>query len=152
MSKAEKAFNAFDKVYRGCVWLLINLFVLGFLCWGLYRAFVGFRVETNGATVEGTVVRHELRDGGTYRVVVSYDVNEETYYFTDDSSYNPPRFELGELVTIRYDRTNPDLAEIDDSALPLWLFPLGTVGVLFVALIVVNIWGVRAWKRGEEML
>ena len=151
MSKLNKAADLIEKLYRGCIWALINLFVLGFLCWGLYKGFVGFRVESNGATVEGTVVRHEPRDGGTFRVVVSFDVDGETYYFTDDSSSNPPRFELGELVTIRYDRTNPNLADID-SAAPLWLAPLCTVGVLLVALIVVNIWGWRAWKRGEEML
>ena len=151
MSKIEKAANTVDKFYRGCLWAAINLFVLGFLCWGLYSGFVGFRVESNGATTEGTVVRHELRDGGTYRVVVSYDVDGQTYYFTDDSSSNPPRFEIGEIVTVRYDQTNPDLADID-GAVPLWLVPLCTVGILVVALIVVNIWGWRAWKRGEEML
>jgi hypothetical protein len=151
MSKLEKAANSLDKLYRGCIWVAINLFVLGFLCWGLYKSFVSFRVEATGLTTEGTVVRHEQRDGGTYRVVVSYDVNRETYYFTDDSSSNPPRFELGEIVTIRYDQANPDLADID-SGLPLWLIPLGSMGLMFIALIVVNIWGWRAWKRGEEML
>jgi len=151
MSKTGKVLNAADKIYRGCVWALINLFVLVFLCWGLYKGFVGFRVESNGATTAGTVVRYEMRDGGTYRAIVSYDVDGETYYFTDDTSSNPPRFELGEIITMRYDRTNPKLAEID-SAFPLWLSPLCIVGVLLVTLIGVNIWGVRAWKRGEEMM
>ncbi len=152
MKKAEKAFNAFDKLYRGCIWIGVNLFVLLFLCWSLYQVFVGFRVESNGETTDGTVVRYEERDGGTVRAIVSYDVDGQTYYFTDDVSSRPPRFELGEIVTIRYDRSNPDIAQIEDSAFPLWLIPSCTVAGLFVALIVVNIWGWRAWKRGEEML
>ena len=151
MSKAEKAFSVFDKIYRGCIWALVNLFVLGFLCWGLYKGVVGYIVESNGETTEGYVSRLEPRDGGTFRAVITFEVNGQSYSFNDDTSSNPPRFELGETVTVRYDRTNPNLAQID-SASPLWLFPLCTVGGLSVALIVVNIWGWRAWKRGEEML
>jgi len=151
MKKVEKAFTAFDKLYRGCVWLLVNFFVLIFLCWTLYQGFVGFRAETNGETTEGHVSRLEQRDGGTFRAVIEFEVDGETYSFNDTSSSYPPRFDLGENVTVRYDRTNPNFAQID-SVLPLWLFPACGVGGLIVSFIVVNIWGVRAWKRGEEML
>ncbi|WKZ46729.1 MAG: DUF3592 domain-containing protein [Anaerolineales bacterium] len=151
-SKLNKAFDSFDKLYRGCVLIGVNLFVLLFLCWSLYKGFVGFRVESNGDTTEGTVVRYEERDGGTVKAVISFDVNGESYTFTDDVASRPPRFELGEIVTVRYDRSNPNIAQIDDSPFPLWLFPSCWVAGLFVALIGVNIWGWRAWKRGEEML
>jgi hypothetical protein len=150
-SKLEKAFSGADKIYRGCGWLLINLFVLGFLCWGIYASFVGFRVETNGAITEGHVSDLELRDGGTYRAVFEFEVNGQTYSFNDDSSSNPPKYELGENVTIRYDISNPNIAQVD-SPIPLWLFPSCTVAGLFIAFIGVNIWGWRAWKRGEEMI
>lgn len=150
-SKIEKAAGTLDKLYRGCGWLLVNLFVLGFLCWGLYQAFVGFRVESNGDTTEGHVVGLDHFDEGTYSAVVEFEVNGQTYTFEDDTASNPPKYEIGETVTVRYDRTNPNLAQID-SALPLWLFPSCTVAGLLVALIVVNIWGWRAWKRGEEMI
>jgi hypothetical protein len=151
MSKADKAANALEKLYRGCGWLLINLFVLGFLCWGLYKVFVGFRAETNGETTEGYVSGLEPRDGGTFRAVIEFEANGQTYSFNDDTSSYPPRFDLGETVMVRYDRSNPIIAHID-SQFPLWLFPSCIVMSLFVALIAVNIWGVRAWRRGETMI
>ena len=150
-TKSSKAGRMVWNIYRGCGWLLVNLFVLGFLCWALYEGFVGYRVEANGETTEGHVSRLEPRDGGTYRAVIEFEVDGKTYSFNDSSSSNPPRFDLGETVVVRYDRSNPSIAQID-SRFPLWLFPACTVAGLFVALIAVNIWGVRAWKRGEEMI
>ena len=60
--------------------------------------------------------------------------------------------EVGQDVPVLYDRANPNLAHIDDSILPLWVFPGCMVGVMFAMFIAANIWGVRAWKRGEEMI
>lgn len=138
-------------IYRGCGWLLVNLFILGFLCWALYQSFVGYRVEANGETTEGYVSRLEPRDGGTFRAVIDFEVDGKTYSFNDNTSSNPPRFELGETVVVRYDRSNPNVAQID-SRFPLWLFPSCTVAGLFAALILVNIFAVRAWKRGQEII
>lgn len=149
--KTSNAGNALWNIYRGCGWLLVNLFILGFLCWGLYLVFVGYRVEANGETTEGHVARLERRDGGTYRAVIEFEVDGKTYSFNDSTSSNPPRFDLGETVVVLYDRSNPDLAQID-GRFPSWLFPASMVAGLFVALIAVNIWGVRAWKRGDEII
>jgi len=151
MKTVEKSFGALDKLYRGCIWIGVNLFVLLFLCWGLYQAFVGFRVETNGVTTEGRVVGLDHFEGGAYSAVIEFEANGETYSFEDDTASDPPKYEIGETVIVRYDRTNPNIAEVD-SAFPLWLFPSCTVAFLFVALVAVNIWGWRAWKRGEEMI
>lgn len=146
-SKAEKTvFN----IFRGCGWLLINLFVLGFLCLASYWSFIGYRVEAHGETAQGHVVDLDL-DEGTYTAYFEFEVDGQTYIIEDDSSSNPPKYELGEDVTILYDRTNPNRAHVDGVA-PVWLFPGCTVLVMIVALIGVNIWGWRAWKRGEEIL
>lgn len=150
-NKVEKTFTVFDKVYRGCGWLLINLFVVGFLCWALYAVFVGVRVETNGEITEGHVVGLDHFDSGTYSAVVEFEVNGQTYTFEDDTASNPPKYEIGETVVVRYDRSNPNLAQID-SQTPLWLFPAIAALSLIVAWIGVNIWGWRAWKRGEDMV
>jgi hypothetical protein len=147
----KKVGNAADKLYRGCGWLLINLFILGFLCWASYAGFVGYRVESNGETTEGAVVGLDHFDGGTYSAIIEFEVDGQTYSFEDDTASNPPKYEIGETVIVRYDRTNPNLAQVD-SAFPLWLFPSCAVAGLFLALIVANIWGWRAWKRGEEMI
>jgi hypothetical protein len=148
---ANKAENAIFNIYRGCGWLLINLFILGFLCWGLYGSFVGYRVESNGETTQGHVVALDHVDGGTYSAIVEFEVNGQTYSLDDDSASNPPKYEIGENVTVRYDRSNPNIAHID-GVMPVWLFPSCAVIILFLALIGVNIWGWRAWKRGEEMI
>jgi hypothetical protein len=150
--KVEKTLNVFYTIYRGCGWLLINLFVLGFLCWTSYMTFSGYRVETNGESTTGHVVHLDHFDGGAYAAVVEFEANGQTYTFKDDTASNPPRYEVGEDVPVLYDRTNPNLAHIDDSLLPLWLFPGCMVGVLLVGFVAANIWGVRAWKRGEEMI
>lgn len=150
-NKPSKPGDVLWNIYRGCGWLLVNIFVLGFLCWALYEGFVGYRVEANGETTEGYISGLEPRDGGTYRAVIDFEVNGKTYSFHDSTSSNPPRYDIGETVTVRYDRTNPNLAEID-SRFPLWFLPACTGIGLFVAFIVVNIWAVRAWKRGDEII
>lgn len=148
--KAEKTLTVFEKLYMGCGWLLVNLFVMGFLCWALYASFVGFRVETNGEIAEGHVVGLDHSDG-TYSAVVEFEVDGQSYTFEDDTASNPPKYEIGETVVVRYDRSNPNLAQID-SKFPLWLFPTCSVLFLIAAWIGVNIWGWRAWKRGEAMV
>ena len=147
----NKAGNAIYNIYRGCGWLALNFFILIFLCWGLYASFVGYRVETNGAVTEGYVSELELRDGGTYKAIFKFEVNGQTYTFKDDTSARPPKYEVGETVMVRSDLTNPNLARVD-SAFPTWLFPSCVVMIVFVVLIVVNILGWRAWKRGEEVM
>jgi hypothetical protein len=149
--KLEKTFGVFETVWRGCSWLLINLFVLGFLCWASYEAFAGFRVETNGEGTTGHVVDLDHFDEGAYSAVVEYEVNGKTYTFEDDTASDPPKYSIGEDVPVLYDRSNPGLARVDDGVLPLWLFPSVMAGVCFIGLIVVNIWNARAWKRGEDI-
>jgi hypothetical protein len=146
-----KVENAIYKVYQGCGWLLINLFFLGFLCWGLYLGFVGYRVEANGEVTEGYVADLDLRDGGTYTAIFEFEVNGETYSFRDDTSAYPPKYELGETVTVRYDRSNPNLAHID-GVLPAWLFPSCMVILIVLMSIFINVLSWRAWKRREEII
>jgi len=149
--KMEKAANTAGKIYRGCGWLAINFFVLIFLCWAAYASFVGFRVETNGATTEGSVVGQDHFDGGTYSAIVEFEVDGQAYRFEDDAASDPPKYEIGEEVTVHYDVSNPGVAQID-GPVPSWLLPSCTLVLLIVTFVGVNIWGWRAWKRGEEMI
>jgi hypothetical protein len=150
-NKIKRVESAVHKVYHGCGWLLINLVIMGFLCWTLYGIFVGYRVESNGETTEGHVVALDHVDGGTYSAIVEFEVNGQTYSLDDDSASNPPKYEIGENVTVRYDRSNPNIAHID-GVMPVWLFPSCMLIVILFVLIVVNILGWRAWKRGEDMI
>lgn len=150
-SKVDKTFDGIEKIAKGCGWLIINFFVLGFLCWGLYAAFIGIRVEMNGAVTNGYVSDLELRDGGTYKAEVTFEVNGTSYSFKDDTAANPPKYELGEEVQVRYDTSNPNIAHID-SVFPVWLFPSCIVSVLFIVFIFINIYNWRAWKRGKDTI
>lgn len=150
-AKVDKVGNAIGKIYRGCGWVAINFFVMIFLCWSVYASFVGFRVETNGATTKGSVVGQDHFDQGAYSAIVEFEVNGQTYRFEDDTASNPPKYEIGEEVMVRYDVSNPDVAQID-SPVPLWLVPTCALMFMIVTLIGVNIWGWRAWKRNEEMI
>jgi len=149
--KVDRASDTFSKIYGGCGLLVVNLLILGFLCWGIYKGVVGVMVEINGEVTEGSVIRLEPRDGGTFRAKFEFEVNGVTYTFDDDSSSNPPKYGLGETVTIRYDRNDPNRASID-SVFPLWLFPSCTTAGLIIALVVVNFFGIRAVKRGDEII
>ena len=150
-AKVEKTLNTADKIYRGCLWIAVNFFVMLFLCWSLYSTVVGLRVETNGVSVEGYVVDQKTSSDGSVSAVVEFSVNGQTHRFEDDAASIPPRYELGQKVTVLYDRSDPSIARIDDRA-PTWLFPACGLMTTFLALIGINIWGVRAWKRGEEII
>lgn len=147
----DTAFNGFEKIAKGCGWAFINFFVLIFLCWSLYLSFVGIRVEMNGAVTNGHVSNLKLRDGGTYKAVVTFEVNGQNYSFDDDTAANPPKYELGEEVQVRYDVSNPNIAHID-SVIPIWLFPSCTLAVLVIAFLFINIYNWRAWKRGKDII
>lgn len=150
-TKVDKTFDGIEKIAKGCAWAFVNLFVLVFLCWSLYLSFVGFRVEMNGAITTGHVSNLKLRDGGTYKAVVTFEVNGQPYSFDDDTAAYPPKYELGENVQVRYDVSNPNIAHID-SVFPVWLFPSCTLAVLIVAFIFINIYNWRAWKRGKDTI
>src|SRR5689334_6887778 len=96
--KVEKAFNVFHMIYRGCGWLLVNVFLVGFLCWAIYMTFSGYRVETNGEVTTGHVVDLDHFDGGAYSAVIEFEVNGQTYTFEDDTASDPPRYSVGEDV------------------------------------------------------
>lgn len=149
-SKVDKAFDGVEKIAKGCGWIGINFFILIFLCWGLYAGFVGIRVEMNGTVTEGYVSDFEI-DEGRYTAIFRFEVNGKTYSFEDDTSANPPKYEIGEKVQVRYDTSNPNIAHID-SVFPVWLLPSCIVVAMFIIFIFINIYNWRAWKRGKDTI
>ena len=157
MSKLDKTLDAVEKgasrLQIGCWTIFFNLFFAGFCLWGAYAAYIGWQLQTNGATTPGTVVRlNEQSDaeGGccTYVPVVDFKVNDQVYTFEGDNASDPPAYQVGEQVNVRYDPTNPNTAQID-SFFERWIFPIIIIPAMILAAAILNFFMIRAWRRGE---
>jgi hypothetical protein len=149
----EKAFNVFYWGQQGCFALLINLFLCGFLGWGLYEMVIALQLERNGEIVAGSVVAldEHTQDGVTYAPVVEYRVAGRTYSFTSSSYSYPAEYSVGEQVSVRYDRDDPDTARLNTSWAERWLFPVILVAIMLGLLIGGNLWIIARWRRGEDI-
>ena len=159
MSNLDKTLDAVGKgVNRfqiGCWTVLANLFFAAFCLWGVYAAYTGWQLQTNGVTTTGTVVRLNEQsdaDGGccTYVPVVDFKVNDQTYSFEGDNASYPPAYEVGEQVNVSYDPTDPNTAQID-STFERWAFPVIIIPSMILAAIILNFFMIRAWRRGEAI-
>lgn len=159
MSNLDKALKAVDKgvnrVQVGCWAIIANLFFAAFCLWGVYAAYTGWQLQTKGITTPGTVVKLAERsgvEGGccTYVPVVDFEVNNQVYTFEGDTASYPPQYEVGEQVSVRYDPTNPNTAQID-SLFGRWIFPIIIIPAMILAALVINIVMLRAWRRGEAI-
>ncbi len=134
----------------GCGWIVFNLMwvvMLGFAAWYGYGSYT---LTTSGGTVVGTVIENRVvsgEDGNSYKPVIEYEVDGETYTFESLNSSDPPTYRVGQEVTLRYNVDKPGEARINN-LFELWLMPaiLGPAALL-VAL-VVNGGYFLAWRRG----
>ena len=157
MSKLDKTLNTVEKgasrLQIGCWTIFFNLFFAGFCLWGVYAAYTGWQLQTNGVTTPGTVVRlNEQSDaeGGccTYVPVVDFEVNDQVYTFEGDNASDPPAYQVGEQVNVRYDPLNPNTAQID-SFFERWIFPILIIPAMILAAAILNFFMIRSWRRGE---
>jgi hypothetical protein len=157
VSKLDKTLDAVEKgasrLQIGCWTIFFNLFFAGFCLWGAYAAYIGWQLQTNGVTTPGVVVRlNEQSDaeGGccTYVPVVDFKVNDQVYTFEGDNASDPPAYQVGEQVNVRYDPTNPNTAQID-SFFERWIFPILIIPAMILAAAILNFFMIRAWRRGE---
>jgi hypothetical protein len=159
MSKLDKTLDAVgtgaNRLQIGC-WLIFgNLFLAAFCLWGAYAAYTGWQLQTNGVTTPGTVVRLDERssaDSGccTYVPVVDFTVNNQVYTFEGDNASDPPAYEVGEQVQVRYDPTNPNTAQID-SLFERWAFPVIIIPAMILTAAILNFFMIRSWRRGESI-
>ena len=159
MSRLDKTLNTVEKgasrLQIGCWTVFFNLFFAAFCLWGAYAAYTGWQLQTNGITTTGTVVRmNEQSDGEggccTYVPVVDFDVNGNMYTFEGDTASNPPAYRVGEQVDVRYDPANPNTAQID-SWFERWIFPIIMIPAMIIAALILNVFMIRAWRRGEAI-
>jgi hypothetical protein len=134
----------------GCGFIVFNLMwvaMLGFAGWYGYGSYALMRT---GATVLGTVIENRVvsgDDGDSYKPIVEYTVDGETYTFESLNSSDPPAYRVGETVSLRYDPAKPQVARIN-SLFDLWLMPAILAPVALVLALVVNGGYFIAWRRG----
>ena len=158
MSRIDRSLDSVDKglnrIKIGCMALLVNLLFAAFCFWGVYAASVGWRLQTQGATTTGTVVRMEESDSGdggccVYSPVVEFQAGGELYSFDGGNASDPPDYSVGQQVEVRYDSANPNTAQID-SFYERWLFPLIIIPAMIIAALVTNFLMLRAFLRGDD--
>lgn len=159
MSKLDSTIDTVAKganrLKIGCIAVLANLFFMAFCLWGAYAGYVSWNLQTNGESIEGTVVRlNEQSDseGGccTYVPVVEFDAGGRAYSFEGDTASDPPAYRVGQRVPVIYDPSDPQTAQIDKWS-ERWLFPILIIPAMLLAALVINFVMVRAWRRGDDL-
>lgn len=158
----DKAVNAVDKIgrganrlYIGCITILANLFFMAFCLWGVYAAYTSWQLQTNGETTTGVVVRlneQDDADGGccTYVPVIEFEAGGKTYSFDGDTASDPPAYEVNEKVSVLYDPSDPNTAQINRFS-ERWLMPLILIPAMIFASILLTFFMARAWRRGDHI-
>jgi len=159
MSNLDKRLGAVDKgmnrLQIGCWTIFANLFFAAFCLWGVYAGYISWTLQNEGTTTTGTVVRLEesnSSEGGccVYSPVVEFDANGQTHSFESDNASDPPAYEVGEVVNVIYDPSDPNTAQINKWS-ERWLFPIIIIPAMIFAAVILNFFMIRAWMRGESI-
>ena len=152
---AEKAAGAVNRLQIGCWIVFANLFFAAFCLWGAYAAYTSWRLDQEGETTTGRVVRLEESDsseGGccVYSPVVEFKANGQTYSFEGDNASYPPAYDVGEEVNVIYHPNDPDTAQINKWT-ERWLFPLIIIPAMIFTALIVNFFLIRSFWRNDTI-
>ena len=153
LNTVEKGLSFAYWFRQGCVLLVTNLMFLGFFGWGVYAAYTAYRLETNGAVTEGTVVQMDpsTTDGiTTYSPIIEFQANGQTISFDGNVSSNPPQYQVGDKVNVRYDKDDPSTAQIDKWS-ERWLMPVILIPTMCIAGLIVNIVLFVSWRKNRSL-
>jgi hypothetical protein len=159
MSQLDRSIEAVGKgvnrLQIGCWTVFFNLFFAGFCLWGVYAAYTGWQLQTRGETTTGKVVQMEessTTEGGccVYSPVVEFNVNGQTYRIEGGNATDPPQYQVGDVVDVRYDPAAPATAQID-STFERWAFPACIIPAMILAAVITNFSMFRAFRRGEAL-
>ncbi|MBA8809722.1 DUF3592 domain-containing protein [Promicromonospora sukumoe] len=137
------------------VGLLVMAAVFGTVAGVLAVRTAGFLADAQA--VDGVVVgldeQYSSSDEGTtrstYHAEVAYEVGGQEHGFTDRTGTNPPRYAVGERVTVLYDPADPGDARLD-AAYGYWLetiFGLVALALAGAGVPVLLVWGRGAARR-----
>lgn len=155
VNAVEKAGGVVNRLQIGCWIIFANLFLGGFCLWGAYAGYVSWQLEQNGETTTGIVTRLEESsdgDGGccVYSPVVEFEANGQTYSFESDNASYPPAYDVGEQVSVLYDPSDPNAAQINKWT-ERWLMPVILVPAMMFTALLVNFFLIRAFWRNEDI-
>jgi hypothetical protein len=155
LNAVEKVGGVMNRVYIGCGTIFANLFFAGFCLWGAYAGYTSWRLEQNGETTTGTVVRMEESDTSegsccVYSPVIEFVANGQTYTFEGDNASDPPAYGVGENIQVLYDPANPDTAQINKWS-ERWLFPIIIIPAMLFGALVVDFFLIRAFWRNDAI-
>jgi len=155
LNAVEKAGGVANRLYIGCITIFANLFFAGFCLWGAYAGYVSWKLENEGETTTGTVVRLEESDsseGGccVYSPVIEFDAGGQSYSFEGDNASDPPAYDVGEEVSVIYDPADPNTAQINKWT-ERWLFPIIIIPAMLFTALILNFFMIRAFWRNEPV-
>jgi Protein of unknown function (DUF3592) len=152
MSTVDRTLDAVGKgasrLQVGCWIIFANLFFAGFCLWGVYAGYISWKLENEGITTTGMVVRLEESDsaeGGccVYSPVIEFTASDDQKYsFEGDTASDPPAYDVGEQVNVIYDPKDPDTAQINK----ILIIPIMTITALIVNFVLL-----RMLWRGEAV-
>ncbi len=156
VNAVHKTAGCANRVWNGCIILFANLFFAGFCLWGVYAGYISWKLENEGETTTGTVVRLEESDsseGGccVYSPVIEFTANGQTYSFEGDNASDPPAYAVGEEVSVLYHPHDPDTAQINKWT-ERWLLPIIIIPAMTITAIAVNIVMLRIFWRNDDTL
>ncbi|OWY63433.1 hypothetical protein B7486_53155 [cyanobacterium TDX16] len=94
-------------------WFLLTAGILALVALVLIWRTVAFHrraVDTTG-TVVANESSHSSDGGTTYHAVVQFLVDGQVVQFTDRMGTSPPRYEVGEVIPVKYDPRKPTKAK-----------------------------------------
>jgi hypothetical protein len=151
-----KAGKAANRLQIGCITILANLFFAGFCLWGAYAGYISWKLENEGKTTTGIVVRLEESDsseGGccVYSPVIEFTATDDkTYSFEGGTASDPPQYEQGQEVSVLYDPANPNTAQINKWS-ERWLFPIIIIPVMILTALILNFFMLRSFWRNDSI-
>ena len=140
---------------NGFVLVLIGLISLPFFGIGAWELWGVWQDAQTFETVEGEVIHNTMItsqdtqdptiESSTYHPVVTFKTMEgETKTFTSSGGSYPAKYEIGKIVTVMYDPTDPSDAQIQ--SWEIWFVPIlftaiGCIPILIVVgiLLVINV-------------
>jgi hypothetical protein len=147
----EFAGGCWNGLGASCLLVFFNLVWVAMLAGAVWYGYGSYTLTVNGGVVLGTVIENrpvEDSEGVTYSPVIDYQVNGETYTYEGENSSSPPAYEVGESVSLRYDRQDPTRARINN-LWELWLVPALLCPAALVLALVINVGAFLAWRRGQ---
>jgi 4-amino-4-deoxy-L-arabinose transferase-like glycosyltransferase len=157
-SNVESAVNSslgcLERARSGCLLVGINLLFIFFIVLFLYFANRDYQLQQEGVSAVGMVIGLEESSSGedgccVYSPVVEFTADGQTYTFESSNASDPPRYKVGEQVTVVYLPENPQRAEVEGGS--FWWLWAGLAVLFVVLLLIISAWGgMRIW-RGEAI-